>query len=73
MYIHMLQGSTAWFSAADSCTETVFYMTWGHQNGDPPNCAAYPQICTYSGMQDRLTQSYIEMGQINSATHVTCG
>ena len=54
--------------AADSCTETVFYMTWGHQNGDPPNCAGYPQICTYSGMQDRLTQSYIEMGQLNSAT-----
>ena len=43
--------------AVDSCTETVFYMTWGHQNGDPPNCAGYPQICTYSGMQDRLTQS----------------
>lgn len=54
--------------AADSCTETVFFMTWGHQNGDPPNCGAYSQICTYSGMQDRLVQSYKEMGQLNHAT-----
>ena len=53
--------------AADSCTETVFYLTWGHQNGDPPNCAGYPQICTYSGMQDRLTQSYLQMAQMNGA------
>ena len=53
--------------AADSCTKTVFYLTWGHQNGDPPNCAGYPQICTYSGMQDRLTQSYLQMAQMNHA------
>ena len=53
--------------AADSCTETVFFLTWGHQNGDPLNCAGYPQICTYSGMQDRLTQSYLQMGQMNQA------
>lgn len=59
--------------AADSCTETVFYMTWGHQNGDPPNCAGYPQICTYSGMQDRLTQSYLEMAQMNHATVAPAG
>ena len=59
--------------AADSCTETVFYMTWGHQNGDPPNCAAYSQICTYTGMQDRLTQSYMEMGQLNHATVAPVG
>ena len=59
--------------AADSCTETVFYMTWGHQNGDPPNCAGYPQICTYAGMQDRLSQSYIEMGQMNRATIAPAG
>ena len=53
--------------AADSCTQTVFFLTWGHQNGDPPNCAGYPQICTYTGMQDRLTESYLQMGQMNHA------
>ncbi len=54
--------------ANDSCTETVFYMTWGRQNGDASNCAAYPPICTYDGMQQRLRESYMEMGLNNHAT-----
>lgn len=58
---------------ADSCTETVFFLTWGHQNGDPLNCAYYPQICTYTGMQDRLSQSYLQMGRLDSATVAPVG
>ncbi len=46
----------------DSCTRTMFYMTWGRQNGDAANCAFYPPLCTYEGMQARLYQSYLEMG-----------
>lgn len=42
----------------NSCTETVFYETWGRKNGDASNCAAYPPICTYIGMQNRLKESY---------------
>ncbi len=42
----------------NKCTNTVFYQTWGRKNGDAQNCAAYPPICTYTGMQDRLKQSY---------------
>lgn len=41
-----------------ACTETIFYETWGRKNGDAGNCAAYPPVCTYTGMQDRLKQSY---------------
>jgi hypothetical protein len=52
----------------DSCTETIFYMTWGRQNGDASNCASYPPICTYDGMQQRLRESYMQMGQNNHAT-----
>ncbi len=59
--------------AADSCTETVFYMTWVRKNGDSSNCASYPPLCTYSGMQDRLTYSYMEMGQLNQATVAPAG
>ena len=59
--------------AADSCTETIFYMTWGKENGDSANCASYPVICTYSGDQDRLSQSYQEMGQLNHATVAPAG
>lgn len=42
----------------DSCTITTFYETWGRKNGDASNCAAYPPLCTYTGMQNRLKQSY---------------
>ncbi len=53
---------------ADSCTETVFFMTWGRKNGDAGNCAAYPQICTYAGMQGKLRERYLQMGFHNQAT-----
>lgn len=50
-----------------SCAEPVFFMTWGRENGDSQNCAFYPPICTYSGMQERLIESYTEMAQFNNA------
>ena len=42
----------------NTCTETVFYETWGRKNGDASNCGSYPPICTYIGMQNRLRTSY---------------
>lgn len=53
--------------ANNSCTQPMFYMTWGRKNGDAANCAAYPPICTYGGMQQRLRESYLQMAQDNSA------
>ncbi len=50
------------------CAETIFFMTWGRKNGDAANCAAYPPICTFEGMQQRLRESYMEMTQDNNAT-----
>ena len=52
---------------ANPCTEPIFFMTWGRENGDSQNCANYPPICTYEGMQDRLTESYTEMAQNNES------
>jgi hypothetical protein len=52
----------------NSCTEPLFYMTWGRKNGDASNCTAYPPVCTYLGMQQRLRESYLEMGVTNSAS-----
>ena len=49
-----------------SCTETMFFMTWGYKNGDASNCAAYPPICTYAGMQQRLRESYLQMATDNN-------
>ena len=43
---------------ANQCAQSVFFETWGRKYGDASNCAAYPPICTYTGMQDRLRASY---------------
>ncbi len=41
-----------------NCDKTIFFETWGRKNGDASNCAVYPPVCTYSGMQNRLRDSY---------------
>ncbi len=48
--------------------QAVFYMTWGHRNGDPFNCPTYPPICTYEGMDDLLYERYMMMANDNNAT-----
>ena len=52
---------------ADACSQPVFFMTWGRENGDAQNCDFYPPLCTYEGMQDRLTESYTEMAEDNNS------
>ena len=47
------------------CAETVFYMTWGRKNGDASNCAVWPPVCTYSGMDSLLHLRYVQMATDN--------
>ena len=49
------------------CAETVFYMTWGRKNGDASNCANWPPVCTYTGMDDLLNERYRFMAEDNNA------
>lgn len=51
--------------ANDECTWPVFYMTWGRENGDADNCAGWPPVCTYAGMQALLRERYLQMGVDN--------
>lgn len=60
-------------NANHKCTETVFFMTWGRKYGDQLNCPFYPPVCTFAGMQQRLRESYLEMGNILSATVAPAG
>ena len=53
--------------AADSCAKTVFYMTWGRKNGDQSNCAFFPPLCTYQGMDSMLQLRYTMMADSNNA------
>lgn len=57
----------------NTCTETVFFMTWGRKYGDASNCAVWPPVCTYSGMQNQLRFSYLQMANDNSALVAPCG
>jgi hypothetical protein len=59
--------------ANSSCTEPLFFMTWGRKYGDQQNCQFYPPICTYLGMQQRLRESYLEMAFNDSASCVPVG
>lgn len=43
---------------SNPCATTVFFETWGRKYGDAGNCPNYPPICTYTGMQNRLRESY---------------
>ena len=51
-----------------TCTEPIFFMTWGRKNGDQQNCQFYPPVCTYLGMQQRLRESYLDMTFNHNAT-----
>lgn len=53
--------------AANACTETMFFMTWGRKDGDAANCAFWPPVCTYDGMDSLLHERYMMMGNENEA------
>ena len=44
----------------NDCSVPLLYMTWGRENGDVKNCAWWPPVCTYEGMQELLTERYLE-------------
>ena len=39
-----------------------WYLTWGRPNGDDDRCDEIPQVCTYEGMQDAVTNTYSTYG-----------
>lgn len=59
--------------AYSPCADIAFYMTWGRQDGDAQNCVAFPPVCTYEGMQQRLRQGYLTMAQQNQTACAPVG
>lgn len=59
--------------ANDTCTQTLFYMTWGRKNGDAGNCGAIPDLCTYDGMQNRLRNRYLQIADTLGAAVAPVG
>ncbi len=54
-------GMASMFRTNSPCGRIMFYMTWGRKNGDASNCASWPPVCTYAGMDSLLRLRYIEM------------
>lgn len=50
-----------------NCSQPLFYMTWGRENGDNNNCAFIPWVCTYEGMDDAIRSAYIFMAEENTS------
>jgi len=63
-YAHLLDSIIDLYNP---CGRTVFYMTWGRKNGDASNCAFYPPLCTYQGMDSLLNLRYRMMADSNDA------
>ncbi len=51
----------------NTCSNPMFYMTWGRKNGDASNCVFLPYLCTYDGMDSALRASYTHMAVVNKA------
>ncbi len=48
------------------CAVVMPFMTWGRKNGDASNCASFPVMCTYEGMDTTLRDRYLQFtGLIN--------
>jgi hypothetical protein len=43
------------------CAVTMPYMTWGRKNGDASNCASFPVMCTYQGMDTTIRDRYLNL------------
>lgn len=46
---------------------TFFYITWGRKDGDAGNCAVWPPVCTYRGMDSVLRVNYERLADLTGA------
>lgn len=53
--------------SAEQCAKPLFFMTWGRKYGDAGNCAYWPPVCTYQGMDSLLNLRYRMLADSNDA------
>ena len=53
-------------------TKVILYMTHGY-NYATSWCSTYPDLCTYSGMQEALKQNYVKMSELLNAVVAPAG
>ena len=57
----------------NGCSQPLFYMTWGREEGDSINCPYAPWMCTYEGMDDAIKDAYLFMAESNNAELAPAG
>jgi len=55
--------------AINPCSNVLYYMTWGRENGDPQ----WAPIATFSGMNERLYNAYMRMADSTDAMVAAVG
>lgn len=55
--------------AINPCSNVLFYMTWGRENGDPQ----WDSIATFEGMNQRLYNAYMRMADSTDAMVAAVG
>ncbi|HLV40114.1 PKD domain-containing protein [Xanthomarina sp.] len=59
--------------ANNECSQPMFYMTWGRENGDASNCGSLPWVCNYEDMDDVIRATYLFMAETNDAEVAPAG
>lgn len=59
--------------ANNACSQPLFYMTWGRENGDATNCTFMSWVCTYEEMDDIIRATYLFMSESNEAELAPAG
>ncbi|MGB0431873.1 MAG: T9SS type A sorting domain-containing protein, partial [Bacteroidia bacterium] len=60
-------------SENSECSLPTFFRTWGRKNGDSKNCAVWPPVCTYKGMDSLLGIRYQKMADTTNGVVVPVG
>ncbi|ASS49667.1 MAG: hypothetical protein CHH17_13210 [Candidatus Fluviicola riflensis] len=56
-------------AAINPCSNVMYYMTWGRENGDPQ----WAPISTFAGMNDRLYNAYMRMADTTESMVAAVG
>lgn len=56
-------------AAINPCSNVMYYMTWGRQNGDPQ----WGPISTFAGMNERLYNAYMRMADTTESMVAAAG
>lgn len=61
LFFNAFLNLSSFISQNKPCSQISSFMTWGYLNGDIQNCPINPAVCTYDGMQNLVSDRYMEV------------